>query len=915
MGNLEGLSLEFDESMAGWLGIGEEDPVNGRMRGEREHTAFRVDGKITIPDIDRFLNISDHTAIFTGTATFEPLGGPFTIKDGVFNLFSVDPKEGIRHMTYTFRFTGDNGKTYFCHGHKKIKDDPGPLDVIQDMTTLFTILHEGENESGPIFGAGQIFFNLTDTASLMASMRVTGATWWGQETAAKIAFISFAFGVLRQEYLRTFNPLYDTKYENLVLSGQATGDNSQATNFFLVSGIHDKDFPWGDGEIFWDVLLVLREGDNGYKRYCITDRVLTGLKLNVERGTYTYRGPIFELTEGYSASFTDMRGQAKGLRPCEAELEIRFEAHPYATTPLPFVVADKVIAELSYQVKLALSKVLPSESLLGIYITPHTVKVKNGSLKITSAGTATTYSLVPEKVFGEAESSTFRSVKEPTLLYNYICAISPERAGARVQIQSGSMRNERQHWIKDQIDRVVGAIVSQVASKEMLMEGGKLFVSELNETPHFAKVGLPVLEANNNHFPTAVFQRRIIEVQDPVWGNCLALEENMNPLRLDAMNSGRTATVAAIRDESGVKALEMVLEQTGFWDLIKARLKKSGKTPSEFAIVIKPNFMFAYNIADHSTYTDPKLVQHLVDLLRSGPQTVAGGFTNIVVVEAQSTYGEFFDNRRVREVAKYLGYDVDEKSGYRLVDLTEDTHELQLLGAHLGNHPVPLTWRDADFRISFAKNKTHAYAYYTLTIKNIYGALPLANKFKEYHCDRDIYYTTLEYLKTFPVDYGLVDAYLSADGPFGIFTDSEPNPTKTIIGGEDLVAVDWVGATKMGLDPMISEYMRLAVEALGKPKITFVGDPNPYWPWLNVPTILSLFTHYGLDSNHYFGNLFYMTGAYMDETQFKHKSRSVFIKGAREAIKPLIKAFFLQAGGDRTQANIWINKLLTKLGE
>jgi len=53
----------------------------------------------------------------------------------------------------------------------------------------------------------------------------------------------------------------------------------------------------------------------------------------------------------------------------------------------------------------------------------------------------------------------------------------------------------------------------------------------------------------------------------------------------------------------------------------------------------------------------------------------------------------------------------------------------------------------------------------------------------------------------------------------------------------------------------------------------------------------------------------------MDETQFKHKSRSVFIKGAREAIKPLIKAFFLQAGGDRTQANIWINKLLTKLGE
>jgi uncharacterized protein (DUF362 family) len=915
MGNLEGLSLEFDETMAGWLGVGEVDPVNGRMQGERDHTPFRVDGKITIPDVDRFLNISDHTAIFTGTATFEPLGGASTIRDGVFNLFSVDPEEGIRHMTYTFRFTGDNGKTYFCHGLKKIKDDPGPLDVIQDMTTLFTTLHEGENEQAPIYASGQIFFNLTDTAALAASMRVTGATWWGQETAAKIAFISFAFGVLRGEYLRSFNPLYDTKYENLVLSGQATGDRSQATEFFLVSGVHDKDFPWGDGEIFWDVLLVLREGDSGYRRYCITDRVLRGLKLNVDRGTYTYRGPIFELTDGFSASFSQMRHQAQGLRRCEAEFEIRFEAHPYATTPLPFVVADKVIAELSYQVKLALSKLLPSESLLGIYITPHTVKVTSGSLRIIKDGTASKYSLTPEQVFGEAESSTFRSVKEPTLLYNYICAISPGHSGARVQIQSGSMRNERQHWVKDQIDRVLGAIVSQVASKEMLMEGGKLSVRELNATPRFTKVGHPILEANNDHFPTAVFQRRIIEVQDPAWGHCLALEENMNALRLDAVNSGRNVAVAAIRDENKFKALDLVLEQTGFWDLLKGRLSRSGKSAAEFSIVIKPNFMFAYNKADHSTYTDPELVHHFVDLLRTAPQTVSGGFSNITVVEAQSTYGEFFDNRRVREVAQYLGYDVDVQRGYQLVDLTEDTHEWRILGTHLGNHPVPVTWRDADFRISFAKNKTHAYAYYTLTVKNIYGALPLANKFKEYHCDRDIYYTTLEYLKTFPVDYGLVDAYMSADGPFGIFTDSEPNPTKTIIGGEDLVAVDWVGATKMGLDPMISDYMKLAVEAFGKPEITFVGDPNPYWPWLNVPTILSLFTHYGLDANHYFGNLLYMTGAYMDESQFKHKSRSVFIKGAREAIKPLIKAFFIQAGGDRTLANRWMSRLLTKLGE
>jgi uncharacterized protein (DUF362 family) len=284
------------------------------------------------------------------------------------------------------------------------------------------------------------------------------------------------------------------------------------------------------------------------------------------------------------------------------------------------------------------------------------------------------------------------------------------------------------------------------------------------------------------------------------------------------------------------------------------------------------------------------------------------------VVEAQSSYGEFFDNRGVLEVAEYVGYKVDGSAGYKLVDLTEDQYEEQLLGPHLGCHRVPLTWRDAHFRISFAKNKTHAYAYYTLTLKNIYGALPLADKFSEYHTGRDIYHTTMEYLRCFPIHFGLIDAYLSADGPFGIFADPEPNETHTIIGGADLVAVDWVGATKMGLDPKISKYMELAVKAFGKPEINLIGDSNPYRPWLNVPAVLSLFTHYGLDANDYFGNLLYMAGAYMDEDQFHHKSKSAFMKMARKAVKPLQKAIFLQAGGEQTQANKLVSRYFTWLG-
>ena len=142
----------------------------------------------------------------------------------------------------------------------------------------------------------------------------------------------------------------------------------------------------------------------------------------------------------------------------------------------------------------------------------------------------------------------------------------------------------------------------------------------------------------------------------------------------------------------------------------------------------------------------------------------------------------------------------------------------------VGDHFVGPTWRDADFRISFAKNKTHTWAWYTLCLKNIYGTLPLQNKIHEYHYKREIYYPTIDMLVAFPVHFGIVDAFIGADGPFGIFADKDPNPTRTVIAGENIVAVDWVGASKMGLDPMVSRYMQLAVQVFGRPKIDLVGD-------------------------------------------------------------------------------------------
>ncbi|MHB1024378.1 MAG: DUF362 domain-containing protein [Desulfobacteria bacterium] len=916
--SFDGIGLQFQETMAGFLGVGEADPRQGAVLGRSRNTPLRFDVQIHIRDLGRFLRVPEHDAELLGTVTFVPLGGTFPIREGRFNLFTVDPQTGVRKMTYTFCFTAGNGQTYFLRGHKEIHDDPGMLDVIPDMTTLFTALDCGGKEEAPLYGAGELRFDLKNASALVKSMKVEGTSSLAKIVAANIAFASFAFGALRDEYLKGVGLFYDTRYENLVLSGRLQAINGADVPFFLISGVHDRGFPWGDNELFWDVLLVIGDGQGGYQRYCISDRVLEGLELDVVGGVYRYRGPILGLVNGYSASFSQMRAGSTNLAPLQVEFEVEFDARPFDAVAVSFPLVPKLVRRLSSAMAKQLRDRLPGENPLGIFITPHEVSVRNGSLRLREGGsegggTTQEMKIVCAKTFGEAERGTLRNVNAPTMLYGYLCAIRPKERATRVQIHSSTLRQEREHWDKDQLEAYLGSVVSRMSSCEMSMEGGKLRVRPIapagtpaDRAQLLRKTGEPLLEVNNDHFPTAVFQRRIVEVLDPAGLRCLALEEDMSLLRLEAVGTDRKVTVASIRGEDKFAALDRVFEETCFDSLLEVKLKSSGKARAGFAIVIKPNFMFAYNKRDRSTFTDPELVHHLVKRLR------VCGFENIKVVEAQSTYGEYFDKRSVREMAEYLGY--DGSAGYEVVDMTLDVDVHRNFGPNLGEHPVSRSWREADFRISFAKNKTHAYAYYTLTLKNIYGALPLANKFKEYHCSRGIYGTTIEYLSAFSVDYGLVDAFLSADGPFGIFADPDPNVTKTIIGGAELVAVDWVAASKMGIDPMISPYMKLAVEAFGKPEICLVGDPNPYRPWLNVPVALTLFTNKGLDADYFFGNLMYAAAAQMDETHFSHKNRALYMRLLRRVTVPLRRAFFVRTGENPTPANRFFSWLFYKMG-
>ena len=344
----------------------------------------------------------------------------------------------------------------------------------------------------------------------------------------------------------------------------------------------------------------------------------------------------------------------------------------------------------------------------------------------------------------------------------------------------------------DKLEQDLGKVIRLVASVDFGIQDDTCQVLAGDKVRSLSPVNGALLEINNDNFPTAVFQRRMIEMRDNEGTTFYTLEENMDTLNLGNINSDRVVKVAAIKGADKFAALDQVLEATDFFGILDRACAQSGKEKEAFSIIVKPNFMFMYSVQDRSTFTDPELVEHLIDRMFDR------GYRNLACAEARSTLGEYFTNREVKTVAHHIG--LMEKN-YRIIDLSEDLEAYQFSGK-LGNHWVNREWKGADFRIAFAKNKTHCYALYTLTIKDVYGALPMENKFLEYHHERDIFSTTIEFIKHFQVHYALVDAYISADGPFGVFADKDPKDTDTVIGSEGhLVATDWIGAAKIGTRP------------------------------------------------------------------------------------------------------------------
>lgn len=876
------IGIEFTETMLGYFAEDEEDFQKGFEKGEKQDSNLSFDVTISIDDVSEFTRLSGRKAVLEGTVSSKRFGEKIEIRNGEFNLFRPSRTTGKREMTYSFGFTGDDGADYFLYGYKVIYDNPG-VDVSDDMTTLFTRVYRGNSRDGLPFGSGILQFKMRDLPSMLASFKVINADSLVTRIKTIQRFYSFCYGEIRDTYLDKLSPIYYTRYENLILNGKVVSGDEDPRDFFFFSGVHDKDFPWGDGELFWDMGLIVRNGDDGWDRFILTDRIFENLTLDVEKGAYQYEGEIYQIVEGHQASFSHLKKPTlpDHLRELHARINIKFSSQEFQTVDLPFPLASNYKKRIPKQFMEDMEELADQLGALGVHLTPYSVSVTKGEITILDDSKSKKYEIQTDKTFGEAEKATFNNIKEPTLDYDYTCALNPETKHVYVSTRSGALQKSRKFYPVDGLEEYIGKIIGQRAALDLEIQNDTSRILPDNEQMQFDAVDENLLQINNDHYPTAVFQRRVASFKDKASGKVFyALIEDMDTLNLSNIESDKVVKVAAVKDSDKFRALDAVLEATGFFEKLDEACELSQKDKESFAIIVKPNFMFTYNKKDVSTYTDPALVDHLVDRIYEK------GYRNLAVAEARSSYGTFYKNREVKTLAEYIGLS---GKNYRIIDLSEELIEHDYSGT-LGKHQVNREWANADFRISFAKSKTHSYAYYTLTIKNIYGALPSENKFKEYHCDRDIFTTTVEYIRNFPIHFGLIDASVSADGPFGIFADKKPNPTDTIIGGEDIVAVDWIGSYKMGLDPMDSPYMEKAVEQFGKPEIELIGDRELYPNWRNVPDVVSLIS-FGLDMNFYFGNLFYSVFSYMDP-YFEYKDKRLNRRLIRVLSHPMKTHFY-----------------------
>ena len=296
------------------------------------------------------------------------------------------------------------------------------------------------------------------------------------------------------------------------------------------------------------------------------------------------------------------------------------------------------------------------------------------------------------------------------------------------------------------------------------------------------KIIYDVLEENGELTSTYKLEEIITEIR--------AVSEYFLPQKyrlLDKMSPvGKGGDVWSFANKSDLNKYAFFQEQLPKVNLT-ACLKSISETKSKplknISVVIKVSFSMGYNKEDLSPITDPALLEILCKYLSEQ------GVRDIKVIDIDSIYNNFFQNRSVNELATYFDFKSDY---YEIINASNELVYHQF-SRGIGNYSVSKTWKDADFRINLAKVRSHPIEMALLAVNNLEW---LTGNTKEFvFLDRivDRKTTTNMLIDDFPPHYNILDTYDNIPvGILGVMGCKKPIDPKRFYFSEDILAIDRV---------------------------------------------------------------------------------------------------------------------------
>lgn len=233
-------------------------------------------------------------------------------------------------------------------------------------------------------------------------------------------------------------------------------------------------------------------------------------------------------------------------------------------------------------------------------------------------------------------------------------------------------------------------------------------------------------------------------------------------------------------------------------------------------VLIKPNLSFPIPPEEAPDTTHPEVIAALIRVFEEG------GAGRVIVGE-QSVWGV-----RTRDTCRITGVEeVVKETGGELCYFDEEPRIIvNLHGKFFDEISLPKIIKEVDLIVNVPKMKNNFMSVVTLGMKNHMGFMTFEDR-RKLHRKYDLAYTIADIVKVVSPGLTLIDGIIAMEG-FGPHAGT-PIRMDTVIGGRDIVAVDAVGASVMGYDPLEPPTTQVGVRySLGNAdlsKIQIVGEP------------------------------------------------------------------------------------------